>query len=630
MSSVADGLWAKVQWRDREYDIHVPNAETDYIQGRLLKESVPYEVGLLTEFSERVSPGDLALDVGANVGNHTLFLACALGCRVEAFEPDGYLVRAIEESLKRNGVTHLVRTHRAAVGATRSQGRLVCDDPSNLGGQRMVAIAESSTDDDAENIDIITLDEMAFSAPVRLIKVDVEGAELDVLIGAASLLERDQPLVYVECLTGADFAEVETWLGDRGYLWVGVWNASPTHCFVHREQLPAFADFRGRLRAEALTHYELVEQARDLQQQLDRANLMYRSLTQQVGSEVAPRDGDLAVVLSSAEGLRLQVEQLTRDLANTRNEMVRRLDMRDSRLSWAESELHRRLRENAETLGSLRAGLAAERDRWESTQGRLEAEKKAHVATAAALEDRSAQLAEAIALLTSHETARSDVAAELEARSSELEACMAELRAVRAEKVAAEDLASRTQTNVADLEARAVEAERISNDLGQTVIELRTRLEHGTQRHERVRRDLRVVRQHIEAQRERAVELTDQIAKAEADLEAQRSQRAEAEACLRAEIQAERARHEDSARESRDALRREQDRSREVEDQLREELRLSRNQRDTYRRNLIGLRTSGTYLLGVAIRDAVKSPRGLVRLVPELRRALRAAKEQRS
>jgi chromosome segregation ATPase len=56
---------------------------------------------------------------------------------------------------------------------------------------------------------------------------------------------------------------------------------------------------------------------------------------------------------------------------------------------------------------------------------------------------------------------------------------------------------------------------------------------------------------------------------------------------------------------------------------------LLRRERDTFKQTLIGLRGSSTYLLGKAVRDAARSPRGLVRLIPEVRKTRRVGKDSR-
>ncbi|MBC9821934.1 FkbM family methyltransferase [Terrabacter sp. MAHUQ-38] len=595
MTDQASSGWAEVRWRDAAYHLRVPDAETDYIQGRVLKEGAPYEEELLAEFARRLRPGDLALDVGANVGNHTLFMACVLGCRVEAFEPDEHLTQAIDESAERNGVQQLVQIHRVAVGASHGKGVLVCDDPSNLGGQRV-----APEGDHGPSVEVVTLDSVTFDAPVRLVKIDVEGAEVDVLRGASALLQQDRPLVYVECLNEADFELVESTLDDHDYIWIGVWNASPTHCFVHLEQLSEIEGLRSRLREVALAHYALLEQSRSDRQRLDQANMQYRSLAQAVSGPGESRAGDMQVMLSTAEGTRLQLEQLTKQLASTQSELARRLDTSHARATWAVRDLGLQLVEAREAAADLRRDLAAERERAETLNRQLTREVAEQARLRSTLDERLVALEKAEGRCASNER----LAADWKLQASELERAGAEAQN-----------RLRAQIDVAD--------------------ELRVKVASLVARHERVRSDLKVVRRHIEAQEEEARRLNAAEVKAREDLSVERSRHSDLETALREEVTLERSRHNNIERALREELHEEASRHGDIEAALREELHeeasrhcVTQAERDSYRRTLVGLRNSGTYILGAALRDA-RSPRGLFRLIPEMRRAYRAAKESR-
>jgi hypothetical protein len=57
------------------YQMHLPNLDTDYIQSYIAQEHSPYEFSMLEDMRARLIPGDQVLDVGANIGNHTLYLS---------------------------------------------------------------------------------------------------------------------------------------------------------------------------------------------------------------------------------------------------------------------------------------------------------------------------------------------------------------------------------------------------------------------------------------------------------------------------------------------------------------------------------------------------------------------------
>ncbi|MDR0622035.1 MAG: hypothetical protein LBJ61_09190, partial [Deltaproteobacteria bacterium] len=69
-----------------EYKINLPNIYVDHIQKVIAATKEPYEKELLLDMAPRLKPGDLFLDIGGNIGNHSLFIA-SLKCNVFYFEP---------------------------------------------------------------------------------------------------------------------------------------------------------------------------------------------------------------------------------------------------------------------------------------------------------------------------------------------------------------------------------------------------------------------------------------------------------------------------------------------------------------------------------------------------------------
>lgn len=177
------------------------------------------EVELLQLF---VEPGDVVVDVGANLGTHTVALARRVGPTgaVLAFEPQRFVHQLLCANVALNALTW-VRTYHAAVGA--SPGGLVVPDidyaaPGNFGGLALGAWR------DGETVPRLTLDGFGL-ARVKLLKVDVEGMEAEVFAGAAELLTRCQPVLYFENNAPAGAAAVCAPLLARGYALF--WHFSP-------------------------------------------------------------------------------------------------------------------------------------------------------------------------------------------------------------------------------------------------------------------------------------------------------------------------------------------------------------------------------------------------------------------
>lgn len=160
-----------------------------------------YEPRLLREVSRRVHPGDTVVDVGANIGTFALPLARA-GAHVIAVEPASDTANRLMEHASMNELT--VRIERVALGATDGTGNLraIKAAANDTGirslygdGPTVEQVSVQRGDTWLENIGVERVD---------VLKIDVEGAELDVLTGLSDLLAGpDAPrLVVVEANVG--------------------------------------------------------------------------------------------------------------------------------------------------------------------------------------------------------------------------------------------------------------------------------------------------------------------------------------------------------------------------------------------------------------------------------------------
>jgi FkbM family methyltransferase len=129
-------------------------------------------------------PGDLLVDVGANVGLHTL-LAAACGAEVVALEPLPAARAMLERNVARNGLAGRVLI--LAAGAADARGELTfTDGPSCL--NHVVGPGEVPGVP-VRKVPVVPLDEVVPSGrPVVMLKIDVEGFEAAVLRGATRLL----------------------------------------------------------------------------------------------------------------------------------------------------------------------------------------------------------------------------------------------------------------------------------------------------------------------------------------------------------------------------------------------------------------------------------------------------------
>ena len=131
-----------------------------------------------------------AIDVGANIGNHSLFFSDFF-TRVVSFEPHPrtFALLSINAGLVRNVVCHNVALSDVTGSA------VLYDDPENMGSSGL----SRKTDRRGIPVSVLTLDGYSdLPRPVSLIKYDVEGHEKQAIRGSRKILMADRPVVLFE------------------------------------------------------------------------------------------------------------------------------------------------------------------------------------------------------------------------------------------------------------------------------------------------------------------------------------------------------------------------------------------------------------------------------------------------
>ncbi|WP_202921283.1 FkbM family methyltransferase [Anatilimnocola aggregata] len=164
--------------------------------------------------AELVRPGDVVIDVGANVGTVALALAAKVGAqgKLILFEPQPLVAQALCATLTFNGIT-FAQVRREAVGKSAGEVLIPIPGPDQAGNFGAVRVTSSGP---GERTPLVTLDSLAL-ARCRLIKIDVEGMDFDVLLGATDLIERTRPHIYMEAKEGPATAQAIGWLQARSY-----------------------------------------------------------------------------------------------------------------------------------------------------------------------------------------------------------------------------------------------------------------------------------------------------------------------------------------------------------------------------------------------------------------------------
>jgi len=160
-----------------------------------------FEYSTVQALKQVLSPGDTAIDVGANIGYFTLLAGRLVGSRgrVVAFEPNPEMVRRLTGNVALNDYQARVTAHPWALSDVDGPAHLYVpttgrDDPGEASMRRQRGW------DGVEEQAVVArrLDDLWDHGAVRLIKLDVEGAELQVLQGAREVIRIHRPHVICE------------------------------------------------------------------------------------------------------------------------------------------------------------------------------------------------------------------------------------------------------------------------------------------------------------------------------------------------------------------------------------------------------------------------------------------------
>lgn len=192
-----------------DFSFYIDNP-ADLIQSRHAKGRL-YEAEELEIIRANAPDDGVFYDIGANVGNHAVFMAKVLRAkRVYPFEANPRAVAILEKNITANGLNSVIDTSFLGFGIGAGHGSMDVHNPqeNNLGAARLRPAENGS-------IEIRAIDGLGIPEAPDFVKIDVEGMEIDVLRGMASLLARKPP-IFIEVNT-ANIGAFGAWADEHGY-----------------------------------------------------------------------------------------------------------------------------------------------------------------------------------------------------------------------------------------------------------------------------------------------------------------------------------------------------------------------------------------------------------------------------
>ncbi len=191
--------------------LYLPDYSQDLIQSEIVDRGTFYESDQLQIMSSYIKKDAVILDIGANIGNHSVYWATHNRAKkVYAFEPVRRTFEILQKNIQINRLETKIQPFNIGLSDKKVNASILRYDGMNIGGTTI--IPDSGGDLLLEKLDDIKFDEDT----IDFVKIDVEGHELQVLHGARETLIKYKPVIFIE--TFPDKAKkVDEFLSGLGY-----------------------------------------------------------------------------------------------------------------------------------------------------------------------------------------------------------------------------------------------------------------------------------------------------------------------------------------------------------------------------------------------------------------------------
>ncbi len=154
-----------------------------------------YECSSFEFLKQNLKKGSVCIDVGAHFGLYTLVMSRYFNCRVYCFEPTPYSADVLEKNIILNNVKEQVDIYRKAVSSNNGVANFVVQETEGSVANSLISYWHSDELNSKISVQVVTIDSIFENKYYDFIKIDAEGAELDVLRGATISIRKFKPLI---------------------------------------------------------------------------------------------------------------------------------------------------------------------------------------------------------------------------------------------------------------------------------------------------------------------------------------------------------------------------------------------------------------------------------------------------
>lgn len=187
-----------------QYDIYF--SKDYYVRKSLDYIANEWHDGMISE----VVKSKAILDIGSNIGNHTLYFLNECGAKyVYCFEPAIDTFTILRKNIEINHLENKTTLFNVGVGR-KSGDAVIASSKDRNTAYTKIAVSEKG------DIKIVSIDELEIAESIGFVKIDVEGFELEVIKGMQKTLKRDKPVVLIE-IWDENLDEINKIMLSQGY-----------------------------------------------------------------------------------------------------------------------------------------------------------------------------------------------------------------------------------------------------------------------------------------------------------------------------------------------------------------------------------------------------------------------------
>lgn len=216
---------------------HVMTTFNDHIGTIIKQQRQFYEQDLILALKQSYYPRRI-IDIGSNIGNHTVALSGLPGYHAFCFEADPIVFEKLKRNIAYNHIEADLFNH--GIGDVEDALYFLPGPDNNKGMGKFVPTEQPGT----RKIDIKPLDHYRDRITnIDLIKIDVEGFEKQVLQGAREIIIRDLPVIVIETADIEAFETTQPILASYGYQPISIYCATPTFIYIPTDHVPVDYDW---------------------------------------------------------------------------------------------------------------------------------------------------------------------------------------------------------------------------------------------------------------------------------------------------------------------------------------------------------------------------------------------------